>query len=63
MELTLYILTSVSIFPKLFSISFLWPEQGEFVLQSKHLRLMIISFILVILMNDSAVLLQGEFRC
>ena len=37
--------------------------QGEFVLQSKHLRLAIISFIPMIVMNDSVVLLQGEFGC
>ena len=31
--------------------------------QSKLLRLLIISFILMTLMSDSAVLLQGEIRC
>ena len=61
MTLTLYTLTSVSIFSILVSSRFFWSGLGEFVLQSKHLRLVIISFILVILMNDLGELLQGEF--
>ena len=61
MTLTLYTLTSVSIFSILASSRFFWSGLGEFVLQSKHFRLAIISFILVILMNDLGELLQGEF--
>ena len=53
----LYTLTSVSIFSILFSVQFLWYWQGEFVWQSKLLKLVIICLILIILMNDSAVLL------
>ena len=60
MTLTLYTPTSVSIFSILASSRFFWSGLGEF-LQSKHFRLAIISFILVILMNDLGELLQGEF--
>ena len=52
MILTLYTLTSVSIFSKLFAIHSPWYWLGEFVEQSKPLRLAIISFILMILLND-----------
>ena len=61
--LTLYTLTSVSIFSLLFSISFFWNWQGEFIWWSKLLRLVNISFIHMILMNGLAVLLSGEIRC
>ena len=54
--LTLWTLTSVCIFSVLLSIYFLSYWQGEFVQQSKLLRLAIISFILVILMFDSRVI-------
>ena len=46
-----------SIFSILFSVHFLWRWQGEFVEQSKLLWLVIFPFILMILINDSAVLL------
>ena len=49
-----------SIFSILFSVHFLWRWQGEFVEQSKLLWLVIFPFILMILMNDSAVLVYGE---
>ena len=39
-----------------------WYWQGEFIWRSKLLILVIISFILMILRNDSAVLLKGEIR-
>ena len=55
--LTLWTLASVCIFSVLLSIYFLSYWQGEFVQQSKLLRLAIISFILVILMFDSRVIL------
>ena len=55
--LTLWTLTSVCIFSVLLSIYFLSYWQREFVQQSKLLRLVIISFILVILMFDSRVIL------
>ena len=55
--LTLWTLTSVCIFSVLLSIYFLSYWQREFVQQSKLLRLAIISFILVILMFDSRVIL------
>ena len=55
--LALYTPTSVSTFSILFSISFLWYWQGEFIWRSKLLRLAIISFMLIILMNGLAVLL------
>ena len=55
--LTLWTLKSVCIFSVLLSIYFLSYWQGEFVQQSKLLRLAIISFILVILMFDSRVIL------
>ena len=54
--LTLWTLTPVCIFSVLLSIYFLSYWQGEFVQQSKLLRLVIISFILVILMFDSRVI-------
>ena len=54
---SLYTLTWVCIFSILFSVHFLRHRQGEFFWQSKFLNLVIISFIFVILMNDSAVLL------
>ena len=56
-------LTSVPIFSTLFFIHFVWYRQGEFVKQSKPLRVLIISFILMILIDDSVVLLKGENRC
>ena len=56
-------LTSVCIFSILFAKHVLCCWLGEFVEQSKLLRLVIISFILMILMNDSEVLLLGEIRC
>ena len=55
--LTLWTLKSVCIFSVLLSIYFLSYWQGEFVQQSKLLRLAIISFILVTLMFDSRVIL------
>ena len=55
--LSLYILTWVCIFSILFSVHFLRHRQGELFWQSKFLNLVIISFIFMILMNDSAVLL------
>ena len=55
--LTLWTLTSVCIFSVLLSIYFLSYWQGEFVQQSKLLKLAIISFILVILRFDSRVIL------
>ena len=58
----LYTLTSVSIFSILFSVQFLWYWQGEFVQQSKLLKLVIICLILIVLMNDSAVFLWGEIK-
>ena len=56
-------LTSVPIFSTLFFIHFVWYRQGEFFKQSKPLRVLIISFILMILIHDSVVLLKGENRC
>ena len=55
--LTLDTLTSVSIFSILFSVCFFWYWQGEFIWRSKLLRLSGISFILMTLKNDSAVIL------
>ena len=55
--LTLFILTLVDIFSLHISFGY-W--QGEFVHQSKLFRLTIISVILMILMNDSAVLVKEE---
>lgn len=49
-------LTSESIFSILLSIHFVWYWQGEFAYSSKLLGLAIISCILMIIMNDSAVL-------
>ena len=57
LRLPLYTLSSGSIFYSLFSLHFHWYWQGEFVYQSKLLKLVIISFILVILINDLAILL------
>ena len=54
--LTLYILTSAAIFSPLFSVHFFGYWQREFTQQSKHLRLVIITFILMVLMNYSAIL-------
>ena len=53
--LTLYTLTSVSIFCILFSICIFWYWQGEFTWRSQLLSLAIISFIFMILINSSAV--------
>ena len=55
--LTLDTLTSVSIFSILFFVCFLWYWKREFIWRSMLLRLVIISFILMSLVNDSAVLL------
>lgn len=65
--LTLCTVTSVSMFSilyilPLFSTRFPWYWQ-EFISKSKLLNLRIISFLLLILMNDSAVLLQGGMSC
>ena len=57
--LTLDTLTSVSIFSILFFVCFLWYWKREFIWRSMLLRLVIISFILMSLVNDSAVLLQA----
>ena len=50
-------LTSVSKLSLLSSTLFLWFLQGEFIQQSTFLRLVIISFILVILTEETRVLL------
>ena len=63
LALTLYTLTLVSTFSILFSTHSLWYWQGEFVKQSKLHWLAIISLILMILVNYSAVLLSGDIRC
>ena len=55
--LTLDTLTSVSIFSILFFVCFLWYWKREFIWRSMLLRLVIISFILMSLVNDSTVLL------
>ena len=56
--ITLYTLTSLSIFSTLFPICFFWYWQGEFIWRSKLLRLAVISFILMILIKyGSAVFL------
>ena len=55
--LTLDTLTSVSIFSILFFVCFFWYWKREFIWRSMLLRLVIISFILMSLVNDSAVLL------
>ena len=47
----------------LFSIYFQWIWQGEFVKQSRVLKLMIISFILVTFLFYSGMILWGEIRC
>ena len=62
-SLTLYILKLICISSILFSIYFQWIWQGEFVKQSKVLKLMIISFILVTFLFYSGVILWGEIRC
>lgn len=59
-SLTLWTLRSASIFSILLSIHFLWNWQGESIQQSMFLRLVIIHFILMISMNDSAVKLWNE---
>ena len=56
-SLTLYILKSICISSILFSIYFQWIWQGEFVKQSRVLKLMIISFILVTFLFYSGVIL------
>ena len=60
---TLCTVTLESIFPILFSGHILGLWKGEFVQQSKHLRLVIISFIIMILMISSEVLLCEQSRC
>ena len=62
-SITFYTLTSRSIFSTHFSICFFWYWQGEFIWRSKLLRLAVISFILMILINGSAVFLWEEIRC
>ena len=62
-SITLYTLTSLPIFSTLFSIFFFWYWQGEFIWRSKLLRLAVIFFILMILINGSAVFLWEEIRC
>ena len=53
----------MSIFSLLFPIHFLWYWQGEFMKQSKLLRLVIIFFILMFFTNNSIVFLYGKIRC
>ena len=62
-SLTFYILKLICISSILFSIYFQWIWQGEFVKQSRVLKLMIISFILVTFLFYSGVILWGEIRC
>ena len=62
-SLMLYILKLICISLILFSIYFQWIWQGEFVKQSRVLKLMIISFILVTFLFYSGVILWGEIRC
>ena len=57
------ILKLICISSILFSIYFQWNWQGEFVKQSRVLKLMIISFILVTFLFYSGVILWGEIRC
>ena len=54
---TLYTLTSVSIFSSLFSIFHLEADKENLFNNQENVELVIIFFILMILMNDSAVLL------
>ena len=56
-SLTLHILKLICISSILFSIYFQWIWQGEFVKQSRVLKLMIISFILVTFLFYSGVIL------
>ena len=63
LKLTLYTITSVLIFFRLFFMHFLWCWQRKFVKQSKLLGLAIISVIVMMILNDVAVLLWGEIRC
>ena len=57
---TLITFTSVSIFSIIFSINIsLCTEKGKLIEQSKLPGLAIISFILIILMNDSSVILEA----
>ena len=63
MLIILYTFTSMYKFSLMLSVHFLRCWQGEFVQQTELLKLEIISFILMILMNNTAVLLWGEIRC
>ena len=63
MLIILYTFTSMYKFSLMLSVHFLRCWQGEFAQQTELLRLEIISFILMILMNNTAVLLRGEIRC
>ena len=55
--ITLYTLTQYIYILHTALLHFLWYRQGEFVKQSKLLRLATISFILTILINKTVVLL------
>ena len=57
------ILKLICISSVLFSIYFQWIWQGEFAKQSRVLKLMIISFILVTFLFYSGLILWGEIRC
>ena len=51
-DLSLYSLVLVSIFSILFSLPFLWYQEGELVEQSRASTVEIISLLLMTLMND-----------